>query len=61
MGSFSLAHWIIVLIIIIIIFGAKRLPAIGSGLGQGIKNFKKSIKGDEELEAKKDENGSKET
>ena len=62
MGSFSLAHWIIVLIIIIVLFGAKRLPAIGSGLGQGIKNFKKSIKSSkDELEAKEDENESKDT
>lgn len=61
MGSFSLAHWIIVLIIIIILFGAKRLPTIGSGLGEGIRNFKKSLKNNDELETKKDENESKET
>lgn len=34
----------IILVIILIIFGAGRLPEIGSGIGKGIKNFKKSIK-----------------
>ncbi|GAB6096921.1 hypothetical protein JCM14469_31740 [Desulfatiferula olefinivorans] len=34
----------IILVIILIIFGAGRLPEIGSGIGKGIKNFKKSMK-----------------
>ncbi len=34
----------IILVIILIIFGAGRLPEIGSGIGKGIKNFKKSLK-----------------
>jgi sec-independent protein translocase protein TatA len=55
MGSFSLAHWIIVLIIVMVLFGAKRLPSIGSGLGEGIRNFKKSIgQDDDQLEAKEE-------
>jgi sec-independent protein translocase protein TatA len=35
---------VIILLIIILIFGASRLPEIGKGIGQGIKNFKGSIK-----------------
>jgi sec-independent protein translocase protein TatA len=35
---------IVVLIIVILVFGAKRIPEIGSGLGEGIKNFKKSYR-----------------
>lgn len=35
---------IIILVIIVIIFGAKKLPEIGAGLGKGITNFKKAIK-----------------
>jgi sec-independent protein translocase protein TatA len=35
---------LIILVIIVLIFGASRLPEIGKGLGQGIKNFKGSIK-----------------
>lgn len=54
MGTFSLGHWIVVLIIIMIVFGAKRLPTIGSGLGQGIRNFKKSMKPEDKLEDNKE-------
>ncbi len=45
----------IILVIILIIFGAGRLPEIGSGIGKGIKNFKKSIK-DTESEKTIDDN-----
>lgn len=48
----------IILVIILIIFGAGRLPEIGSGIGKGIKNFKKSLK-DTESE-KIDDNSSEE-
>ena len=37
----------IILLIVFFLFGAKRLPEMGKGIGEGIKNFKKSIKGDE--------------
>ncbi len=49
----------IILVIILIIFGAGRLPEIGSGIGKGIKNFKKSIK-DTESEKKIDDTSSNE-
>jgi sec-independent protein translocase protein TatA len=35
---------VIILLIIVLIFGASRLPEIGKGIGQGIKNFKSSVK-----------------
>jgi sec-independent protein translocase protein TatA len=38
---------VIILVIIVIIFGAGKLPEIGSGLGKGIKNFKNSTKDDD--------------
>ena len=44
------AELVIVLLIVFFLFGAKRLPEMGKGIGEGIKNFKKSIKGDEEKE-----------
>ncbi len=39
---------IIILVIILIIFGVGRLPEVGAGLGKGIRNFKKSMSGEEE-------------
>ncbi|MFA5699871.1 MAG: twin-arginine translocase TatA/TatE family subunit [Desulfuromonas sp.] len=41
----------IVLGIVVVLFGAKRLPQLGSGLGQGIRNFKQGIKQSEEEHA----------
>ena len=43
-GPWELA---ILLIVILLVFGPKRLPEMGKGIGEGIKNFKKSIKGDD--------------
>jgi sec-independent protein translocase protein TatA len=37
---------IVILLIVVVIFGAKRLPQIGEGLGKAISNFKKSVKSD---------------
>jgi sec-independent protein translocase protein TatA len=41
---------IIILIIIVVLFGATRLPQIGSGIGQAIKNFKKSVREGDEID-----------
>ena len=38
---------VIILVIVFFLFGARRLPEMGKGIGEGIKNFKKSIKGDD--------------
>jgi sec-independent protein translocase protein TatA len=43
-GPIGLPEMLIILVIIILIFGASRLPEIGKGIGQGIKNFKSSVK-----------------
>ncbi len=47
MGSIGLPEMLVVLAIVIIIFGANRLPQLGRGLGSAIKNFKDGIKQDE--------------
>ena len=47
MGSFSLVHWIIVLVIVVLIFGTKRLPGIGKDLGDAMRGFKKGLHGDD--------------
>lgn len=39
---------LIILLIVIIIFGASKLPQLGKGLGEGIRNFKKGLKSDED-------------
>lgn len=51
MGSFSLVHWVVVIVILLLVFGPKRLSEVGKGLGQGIRNFKKGIEGGEGDEA----------
>jgi sec-independent protein translocase protein TatA len=47
-GPLGLPELIIILLIVFLIFGAKKLPQLGAGLGEGIRNFKKSFKGEEE-------------
>lgn len=47
MGSFSMWHWLIVLVVVVLIFGTKKLGNIGKDLGSGIKGFKEGLKGDE--------------
>jgi sec-independent protein translocase protein TatA len=44
----SPAHWIIVILIVLLVFGAGRLGEVGKGLGDGIRNFKKGMAGDGE-------------
>jgi len=44
LGPIGLPEMVIILLIIVLIFGASRLPEIGKGIGSGIKNFKSSVK-----------------
>ncbi len=44
MGSFSIWHWLIVLLIVALIFGTKKLRNIGSDLGSAVKGFKEGMK-----------------
>ena len=43
-GDLSFSHILILLFVLVLVFGAKRIPEIGSSLGQGIKEFKRSLK-----------------
>jgi sec-independent protein translocase protein TatA len=47
MGSFSIWHWLIVLVIVLLIFGTKKLRNMGSDLGGAVKGFKDGMKADE--------------
>jgi len=51
---------LIILVIVIVIFGAKRLPEIGSGIGKGITNFKNAMKDQERLDSKSADEKNKE-
>ena len=44
MGSFSIWHWLIVLVIILLIFGTKKLRNVGQDLGGAVKGFKEGLK-----------------
>jgi sec-independent protein translocase protein TatA len=50
MGSISFPEILIILVIIVLLFGARRIPELARGLGEGIRNFKSGMKGDERKE-----------
>jgi sec-independent protein translocase protein TatA len=43
-GDLSFSHILILLLVLVLVFGARRIPEIGSSLGQGIREFKRSLK-----------------
>ena len=49
MGTFSIWHWLVVLVIVLLIFGTKKLRNMGADLGGAVRGFKEGIKGAEEL------------
>jgi sec-independent protein translocase protein TatA len=48
MGSLSFVHWLIVLLIVVLVFGTKKLPAIGKDLGSAMRGFKDGVKGEQD-------------
>jgi twin arginine-targeting protein translocase, TatA/E family len=60
MGAFSIWHWLIVLLVVVLIFGTKKLRNIGSDVGGAVKSFKDSMK-DEQASEKLDDNAKSET
>ena len=50
MPSLGVPELMIIFLIIIVLFGANRLPQIGKGIGEGIRNFKKGVKEGEEAD-----------
>jgi sec-independent protein translocase protein TatA len=48
MGSMSIWHWVIVLVVVVLLFGTKKLGNVGSDIGKAVKGFKDGVKGDEE-------------
>lgn len=48
MGGFSLWHWLIVLVIVVLVFGTRRLSSGAKDLGSAVREFKKGMRGDDE-------------
>lgn len=51
MGSFSIWHWLIVLLVVVLIFGTKKLKNVGSDLGAAVKGFKDGVRDGSSAEA----------
>jgi sec-independent protein translocase protein TatA len=51
MGSFSIWHWLIVLLVVVLVFGTKKLRNLGADLGSAVKGFKEGMKSEEEKSA----------
>ncbi|SUA35921.1 twin arginine translocase A [Neisseria zoodegmatis] len=65
MGSFSIWHWVVVLVIVVLIFGTKKLRNVGKDLGGAVHDFKQGLnegteagKKDDVIEHQKDDNKS---
>jgi sec-independent protein translocase protein TatA len=54
-GSFGGTELIIALVIILLLFGAKRIPELAKGLGSGVREFRKGTRGEDEVEEEKNE------
>jgi sec-independent protein translocase protein TatA len=55
MGSMSIVHWAAVLLVVILVFGTKKLGNIGSDLGKAVKGFKDGVKGEDAAPQARDE------
>lgn len=55
MGAWGPIHWIVVLVVVMLVFGTKKLGNVGSDLGKAIKGFKDGVKGEEEKPAAKEQ------
>jgi sec-independent protein translocase protein TatA len=53
-------EWVVILIVVVLLFGARKIPELAKGLGQGIKEFRKaSREGEKDANAKEDASGEK--
>ena len=51
MGSFSIWHWLIVLVVVVLVFGTKKLRNVGSDLGNAVRGFKDGMKSEDDKAA----------
>ncbi len=54
MGNIGFVEILILVLILVILFGGKRIPELAKGLGKGIRSFKKALKGEEEEKSDKE-------
>ena len=59
MGAFSIWHWIIVLIIILLLFGKGKIPSLMADMAKGIKSFKKNMSDDDNPDSSSQDNQNK--
>lgn len=59
MGFDSLWHWIVLLVIVLLVFGTKKIRNLGPDLGSAIRDFKKSLSGEDEAKQKAEEEEAK--
>lgn len=52
MGSFSIWHWLIVLLVVVLVFGTKKLRNVGADLGNAVKGFREGMKSEEDQQAR---------
>lgn len=57
MGSFSIWHWLIVLLVVVLVFGTKKLRNIGGDVGGAVNEFKKAMKDGQVTDTKSDDSG----
>ena len=57
MGSLGWGEILLIAVIVVLLFGARRLPEVGKGLGEGIRSFKNALRGDEPGQGKDDRTG----
>ncbi len=50
MGTFSIWHWLIVLVVVVLVFGTKKLSNLGSDLGKAVKGFKEGVQTEDDEE-----------
>ncbi len=53
MGSFSITHWLILLVVVVVVFGTAKLKNAGKDLGGAVKGFKEAVKDEEPENARK--------
>ncbi len=53
MGSFSITHWLILLVVVVVVFGTAKLKNAGKDLGGAVKGFKEAVKDEETEQARK--------